>query len=854
MYTIQNYHVISTLPENLEFLKELAYNLYWTWDHESRSIFRRLDPELWEQSNRNPVVLLGQLDQEKLKTFSKDEGFLAFLNRVQNKLKDYMERKSWYSEHFPEQPAKQIAYFSMEYGLANGLPIYSGGLGILAGDHLKSASDLGLPLVGVGLLYQQGYFQQYLARDGWQQETYPLNDFLNLPVTLFKDDKGEPVKISVDYPNGKVFAQIWRCQVGRIQLVLLDTNIQDNIPEYRTITAQLYGGDNELRIKQEILLGIGGIRALDALNMSPTVCHMNEGHSAFLAVERLRQLMQQQNLSFNEALEAVKVSSVFTTHTPVPAGIDEFEIHLMDTYLGSMIDNLQMSRDQFYRFGGTHYGETGGKFNMAIFALNMAGACNGVSRLHGQVARNMWHYLWPELPEHEVPIGHITNGVHIRSWISEDMAELFSRYLGPYWYRNPLDESLWAKIEHIPDEELWRTHERRRERLVAITRKRLYQQMVRSGASKSEIETASEVLDPEALTIGFARRFAQYKRAYLLFKDTERLSKILNNKDMPVQIIFAGKAHPRDKVGKGIIQEIISIIRHEEFRHKIVFLENYDITLASYLVQGVDIWLNNPRRPREASGTSGMKAGANGALNLSILDGWWDEAYNSGVGWAIGQGEEYDDTEEQDRVESAALYHILENDVIPTYYGRSINNLPRDWIRMMKNIIQEVSPVFNTNRMVREYLQKYYQPAGNHWHIFSDNEFSATKKLSKWKEKVYKNWNQVKILNVSSENSQEFSVGSNFTVTAVIEAKNIKPEDMDVQLYYGKLDSEGGITRGDTSSMKLEETLSDGSFKYRADVPCYHTGLHGFTLRVLPFNSLLDNPHEMGLITWYKNM
>ncbi len=851
MYTIKNYQVVSTLPENLEFLKELAYNLYWSWDHESRSIFRRLDPDLWEASNRNPIVLLGQLDQEKLQTFSQDEGFLAFLNRVQNKLSDYMERKTWYSENIKLKNTR-FAYFSMEFGLANGLPIYSGGLGILAGDHLKSASDLGIPLVGVGLLYQQGYFQQYLARDGWQQETYPLNDFYNLPVKLERDENGEPVKISVDYPEGKVYAQIWRCQVGRVPLYLLDTNIQDNDPQYRTITAQLYGGDNENRIKQELLLGIGGVRALDALGIRPDICHMNEGHSAFLVIERLHQLMQEQKMNFSEATEAVKVSSVFTTHTPVPAGIDEFDIQLMDTYLGSYIDALSLSREQFYRFGGTHFEETGGKFNMAIFAINFAGACNGVSKLHGQVARDMWHYLWPELPKDEVPIGHVTNGVHIRSWISEDMAELFSRYLGPYWYRNPLDESQWPKIDLIPDEELWRTHERRRERLVAIARNRLHKHMVRSGASKKEIEIASEVLDPEALTIGFARRFAQYKRAYLLFKDTERLDKILNNKDMPVQIIFAGKAHPRDKIGKGIIQDITSVIRQEEFRHKIVFLENYDITLGSYLVQGVDVWLNNPRRPREASGTSGMKAGANGALNLSILDGWWDEAYNTGIGWAIGQGEEYSDTEEQDLLESAALYHLLENDVIPTFYRRSKNNLPRDWISMMKNIIKEVSPVYNTNRMVREYLQKYYQPSAEQWFQFSENNFAITKGLSKWKSNMVKNWNHIKIVKVTSDNFQEISVGDNFSITATLDMKNIKPQDVNIEIYYGRLDSEGEITAGETVSMKPEGTPTDSVYNYKAEIPCNHTGQHGFSLRVLPFHENLKNPHEMGLITWYK--
>jgi len=476
-----------------------------------------------------------------------------------------------------------------------------------------------------------------------------------------------------------------------------------------------------------------------------------------------------------------------------------------------------------------------------------------VSKLHGQVARKMWHYLWPEIPENEVPIKHITNGIHIRTWISEDMAELFNRYLGPNWYRNPLDESLWTRIDQIPDEELWRTHERRRERLVAITRKRLQKQLENSGASPADIETASEVLDPEALTIGFARRFAQYKRAYLLFKDIDRLSKILNNKERPIQLIIAGKAHPHDKIGKGVLRDILNIIRQEDFRQKIVFLENYDMTLASYLVQGVDVWLNNPRRPREASGTSGMKAGANGALNLSVLDGWWDEAYNHDIGWAIGKGEDYSDIEEQDMVESTALYYLLEQDVIPTFYKRSKNGLPREWIRMMKENIRQVSPVFNTNRMVREYLQKFYLSAANQWENFNRQDFKAAKELVIWKEKIFKNWHFTKVLKVETENNHQIRVGQSLNLFATIEIKNVDPEDIHVQVYYGRLDGKGEIEMGETKSMLLHEKLTDGKLLFKAEIPCLHTGHHGYSVRVLPNHPDLNNPHEMGLITWYND-
>jgi len=518
-----------------------------------------------------------------------------------------------------------------------------------------------------------------------------------------------------------------------------------------------------------------------------------------------------------------------------------------------MVESMNIPKDLFHKLGGTHYFQTHNKFNMAIFAINFAGACNGVSKLHGQVARKMWHYLWPEIPENEVPITHITNGIHIRTWISEDLAELFTRYLGPNWYRNPLDESLWTRIDQIPDEELWRTHERRRERLVAITRKRLQKQLENTGATQADIELASEALDPEALTIGFARRFAQYKRAYLLFKDLDRLNDLLNNKDRPVQLIIAGKAHPRDKIGKGIMRDILNIVRQENFRNKIVFLENYDMTVASYLLQGVDVWLNNPRRPREASGTSGMKAGANGALNLSILDGWWDEAYNHDIGWAIGKGEDYTDIEEQDLVESKALYYILEEDVIPTFYKRTKNGLPREWIRMMKETIRQVPPFFNTNRMVRDYFQKFYLSAAEQWKKFIDNDFKAAKDLALWKDKIYKNWKYIHVVKVESENNHQIKVGQNLNLLATIEINNkVTPDDIHVQVYYGRLNGQGIIETGDTRSMLYQEKLPDGKLLFKAEIPCVHTGHHGYSIRVLPNHPDLNNPHEMGLITWFN--
>ncbi len=853
MFKIKKYKVIASLPEELKDLRELAFNLYWTWNHEVRNLFRRLDRELWEATGHNPVLLLGQIDQKKLENRARDEGYLSNLQRAKESMDKYLNAKTWFQKTYPDLTPFHIAYFSMEYGLTKGLPMYSGGLGVLSADHLKSASDLGIPLVGVGLLYQKGYFNQYLSKDGWQQESFPTNDFYNMPLKMEKDEKGDPLTIEVDILDRKVRVYIWRAQIGRIPLFLLDTNCPENIPEDQDITDQLYGGDNEMRIKQEIVLGIGGLRVLERLGIRPEVCHMNEGHSAFMALERVRQLMVENKLTFPEAREATRPSNIFTSHTPVPAGIDEFDTHLIDRYLGRYYEVLQISAAEFHQLGGVHYPQSRGKFNMAIFAINMSGVCNGVSRLHGHVARKMWHYLWPELPEAEVPIEHITNGIHIPTWISEDMAELFNRYLGPKWFQDPLDKNIWSRVQQIPDEELWRTHERRRERLVAFTRRKLRQQLENSSASASDIALADEVLDPKVLTIGFARRFAEYKRAKLIFYDLERLLAILNNKDYPVQIIFAGKAHPHDNIGKGIIRDLVNIIRAEEFRHRVVFLEDYDMEIAANLVRGADIWLNTPRRPREASGTSGMKAAINGVLNVSILDGWWDEAYRNVHGWAIGRGEEFDSLEDQDRHDAESLYSLLEQEIVPLFYKRSANGLPREWLRMMKSSIQNLSPIYNTNRMVLEYFSSYYLPSMEKWHRLCQNNMELAKNLTYWKEKLQQNWQNVKIISAESENGHEIPVGGKIHVIATIDTGNLKPEDLRVEVYYGPLDTNGTIIAGRHVVMQLQKQLKKNQYQYDAVVPCETTGQHGYTIRVFPFHDEANKPSDTGLIRWFGN-
>jgi len=583
------FRVIPSLPASLERLRDLAHNLSWAWNHDAIDLFRRLDRDLWETTLHNPVLMLGTIRQERLEEAMADDGFMAHLERVGRDLDRYMQaRSTWYSKNYPDGDGARIAYFSAEFGLTESLGIYAGGMGILAGDHLKSASDLGLPLVGVGLLYQQGYFRQYLNPDGWQQEQYPDNDFYNLPITLERQLSGAPLTVEVEYPGRTVKAQVWRAQVGRVPLYLLDANVEGNRSDDRDITDQLYGGDSDMRIRQEILLGVGGIRALEQLSLRPTVCHMNEGHSAFLALERIRLLMQDCKLDFAEAREAAMAGHVFTTHTPVPAGIDWFHPDLIDRYFSSYYPRLGVSRHEFLGLGRMNPNDPNGYFCMAILAMRLAYRINGVSRLHGRVSRNLWQEVWPQVPTDEVPILGITNGIHARSWISNDMAGLYDRYLGPRWSERPGDAKIWQQVTRIPDEELWRTHERRRERLVAFARQRLRDHLEQRGGSPSEISHADEVLSPEALTIAFARRFATYKRATLLFRDVERLARILGDKDRPVQLIFAGKAHPQDNPGKELIRQIINHARRPELRSRIVFVEHYDMVVARTLAQAVE--------------------------------------------------------------------------------------------------------------------------------------------------------------------------------------------------------------------------------------------------------------------------
>ncbi|HEY9075351.1 MAG TPA: alpha-glucan family phosphorylase [Anaerolineaceae bacterium] len=852
MKPIYSFITTPAIPPRLERLVDLAYNLRWSWNQASIALFRRLDSDLWETSGHNPVKMLGTIDQPILEAAATDEGFLSHLDGVVEHLDRYMKSDTtWFSRLGKPVPDPLVAYFSLEFGITECMSIFAGGLGILAGDHLKSASDLGVPLVGVGLLYQQGYFSQYLNDAGWQQEAFDDNDFYNLPVRLLRQPNGSPRSIIVQYPGREVIAQIWKAQVGRIDLYLLDTNVPENQAQDRDITDQLYGGDSEMRIKQEVLLGIGGMHTLAELGLEPTIFHMNEGHSAFLSLERIRRLMVKHNLTFTEAREAHAAGCIFTTHTPVPAGHDYFPAYLMDRYLGDYMGKLGLSRHDFLALGRINPDNDNEPFCMTILALRTAAYSNGVSRLHGQVSREAWRSIWPGVPLNEIPISHVTNGVHFRSWISREMDQLYERYLGMRWQEEPADQTIWKRAALIPSEELWRTHERRRERLVAFTRNRLQAQVKKRQSSRALIEEASEVLDSQALTIGFARRFATYKRAALLFRDPERLARILNNPDRPVQIIFAGKAHPRDDPGKALIQRIVNFARQEKFRHRIVFLENYDMAIARSLVQGADVWLNNPLRPQEASGTSGMKAAANGVLNLSTLDGWWDEAYTPEVGWAIGRGEIYNDPEYQEQVEAEALYDLLEREIVPAFYERGKDGLPRRWIEMMKASIQHLCSNFNTHRMVGEYVEKFYLPAAASFEALAENKMARARALAAWKTRIQQNWSQVRVESVDTGAFTTLKIGSQFTVRAEVHLGELTPDDVSVELHIGSLDANNEIIDAHNFAMLPVKSSRERTYLYEiSPTACCTSGLHGYTIRVLPRHPDLVTPFLPGMIVW----
>jgi glycogen phosphorylase len=682
------------LPEALAPLRVLARNLWWCWDTEATVLFQDVDPARWDEVRHNPVRLLHGVGEDRLCALAADDLFLAALERVYSRFRAYMDGPV--TESAGDMGDKTVAYFSAEFGMHESLPLYSGGLGILAGDHLKAASDLGTPLVAVGLAYRYGYFHQHIGLDGRQREDYRRSTFSMLPMAKQCDGEGNPLVIALAYPGRTLRAQIWKIQVGRIPLYLLDTDVDGNDDEDRTITSHLYGGTEDTRVRQEMLLGAGGLQALTAVGIEPDVCHLNEGHSAFLGIEQVRRHMCDDGQDFAAACASARARNVFTTHTPVPAGNDVFHRDHVGEYLRPYAEAMGVELSELINLGLGDPDDDRESFGMTILALRLARFANGVSELHGEVARDMWRFLWPDNNLDSVPIEHVTNGVHLPTWIAGELDGMYREHLA----NDPVT---------LPHDVFWAEHERRRGHLVQMVRERMIRQARREKASATEEETVAKILDPHALTIGFARRFAPYKRATLMFRDAERLATMLNNTDRPVQIIIAGKAHPRNEPGKNLMQEIWHITREPRFRQRVVLVENYDIDLGRHLVQGVDIWLNTPRRPMEASGTSGMKAAANGALNLSVLDGWWCEGYEENNGWAIGANRNYQNHDKQDAEDAESLYSLLEQEIVPLFYDRGTGR-PEEWIKRMIEAVETVVPQFSTARMVDEYTDRFYVP------------------------------------------------------------------------------------------------------------------------------------------------
>ncbi|MCC7429900.1 alpha-glucan family phosphorylase [bacterium] len=851
MYRLRNFIVIGKVPHKLRKLETLAYNLWWVWNSEGQELFNKIDPESWEFSHLNPIVFLKIVSPEALNKAAQNQEILDFYEEVISNFETYLDEKNtWFkSLNSNFHPSRPIAYFCAEFGLTEVLPIYSGGLGILAGDHVKTASDLGLPFIGIGLLYREGYFRQEINSLGEQIAKYPELDFSNLPLHLCLDKEGKELQVQVKIADRNVIARIWKVEVGRVQIYLLDTDIQLNSDFDRAITRKLYGGDQNTRISQEILLGIGGVRALNALGINPSVWHMNEGHSAFLGLERIRQFIHSRHLTFEQALEAVASSTLFTTHTPVPAGNDAFSFSLMENYFSDFVSALRISQEDFFNLGRNNDSDN---FNLTILSLRLSRQHNGVSRLHGKVSQNLWKNLWKDIPLDENPIQYITNGVHTKTWLAEEMAELYSIFLGKDWEKNISDTEMWKRIYDVYDAELWEVKQNLKVKMINFIKRSLKHQYEWEGVRGTKVVESPElVLDPNVLTIGFARRFATYKRASLIFRDIDRLRKIVNNKEMPVQLIFAGKAHPADKPGQEIVKEIYRLSRTQEFEGKIIILENYNMKIARYLVSGVDVWLNNPRKPLEASGTSGQKVAINGVLNFSVLDGWWEEGYNGKNGWAIGNGKSYDDEEKQDLVDLNSIYDILERQIIPIYYERNEKGFSKNWVKIMKESIVSNAPVFSTDRMVKEYFTKFYEPAVKHFDRLASDNFLVAQHLLNWKNRIRQNWENVKIelTNESGFDGQIVKIGDSLEVTLKIDLASFSQDEVSVEFYVAGIDDDKEKLGIKVIAMDYIGEESGYSF-YKGVFSPHVNGKFGYSARVVPKNDLMVHPYEMGLVKW----
>ena len=851
MYVFNRITVNPQLPKEISKLSEIANNLWWSWNTEYLRLFKKIDKDLWESIGKNPVKFLKLVSQEKLEKVSKDQKFLEEYNVIANNYENYINSKNtWFSKNYPKNENNLIAYFSAEYGLDETIPIYSGGLGILSGDHLKSASDLGLPFVAVGMLYKEGYFIQKLNKYGEQENNYIKADLNNLPIEAVKDSEGKDLKITVDYPERKLYLKVWKINVGRIKLYLMDSDIEENSEEDRKVTLQLYGGDQDMRIKQEIVLGMGGVKLLKTLGLNPTVYHMNEGHSSFLTLELIKDLMEEKKISFDMAKDITTSKTVFTTHTPVPAGNDIFPLNLVEKYFKYFWPKLGLNREEFLKLGMKPTEKLENGFNMGILALRNAGKKNGVSKLHGAVSRELFGEVWPNIAANESPIGYVTNGIHTCSWLAQNLKELYNEYLIPYWQDNMHKDEVWKQIKDIPNERLWEEHQARKEKMLKMVKQNTTERLKRAGVSYEEIKEITSKLNPNALTIGFARRFATYKRATLIFKDIERITQILNDSEKPVQLIFAGKAHPLDKAGQDLIKYINELAMKPQFKGKIFVLENYNIGMSRYLISGCDVWLNNPRRPMEASGTSGQKASVNGVINFSVLDGWWAEGYDQTNGWTIGTNAEFTSYEEQDLADSESLYNTLENKIVPLYYENRKDNLPVNWIEIMKNSIITTGGKYSTQRMVIDYTNNMYIPLCNLYNNYY-SKLDNVAEYSEWKSEINKSWDKIEIKQLNNLADISIDAGNKINVECEVKLPNIKVENIEAQVYYGKIAENGMVDEIQVIPMKLK-TRNDTEkiYTFETKIELTTGGDYGYTFRVMPKHEMLLEKSDLNLIKW----
>ncbi len=837
-------------------LDSLALNLRWSWHYPTAHFLASLDPEAWERVQGDPIALLGEITPERFAQLAADGGVVMAAQQLDDELQTYMNQPKWYQTScLQEGKPRQVAYFSAEFGITQAMPLYSGGLGILAGDHLKAASDLGVPMTGVGLLYGAGYFKQSLTRDGWQQETYPLLDPNSLPLSLVRNEEGAPVLVSVDLPDGRVlWARIWKAQVGRVPLLLLDSNINENDEKNRKVTDRLYGGSAQHRLEQELLLGIGGVKALRAYTRlvdgeQPDVYHCNEGHAGFLAVERIRELTNGEgSLPLDAAVEAVRASTVFTTHTPVPAGIDRFDRNLVRPYLRALALTDEEVEDVLDLGKETYEGGSPHVFNMAVFALRMARAANGVSRLHGEVSRGMFAKLWPGFDVGDVPITHITNGVHKPTWRHHKFKELVQDYMTP---EQELDGQAWMRSGEqggVPSKRLWATRRDLRAGLVEAARARMRESWLERGISPAEARWTDRVLNPDVLTIGFARRVPTYKRLTLMLSDPERLTRLLTDPERPIQLVIAGKSHPHDEEGVALIQRLVQFADNPEVREHIVFLPNYDMGLAQVLLPGCDVWLNNPLRPLEASGTSGMKAALNGALNLSILDGWWEEMYDGANGWAIPTADGVEDPIRRDEIEADALYDLLENTVAPRFYERDSEDVAWRWVEMVRRSLAVLVPKVQASRMVRDYVRELYVPVAIASRHLDSEPYAAAVDLADWKNRVRSAWPGVRVGFVEVLLPDTAQLGDEVTVSSAVHLNGLEPGDVQVQMVFGRVDAEDNIRGGHIVRLSPVAADDGGGYRFAATEPLRVSGSVGFAVRVVPDNSLLASPEELGLV------